>query len=77
MPVLLTRNDLNPMLIRSGVKIILIDLPTESKSNTISFIAKSNRSCAMNWIILTKILSGVSRGTTAFDPFGNSELTIE
>ena len=30
----------------------------------------------MNWMILTKMLSGVSRGTTDFDPLGNSELTM-
>lgn len=30
----------------------------------------------MNWMILTKMLSGVSRGTTDLDPLGNSELTM-
>jgi hypothetical protein len=28
------------------------------------------------WMILTKMFNGVSLGTTAFDPFGKSELTI-
>lgn len=71
-----TRNARRPMLIRSGVKIIFTGRPTESKSNTISRIAKSNLSCAINWMILTKIFSGVSRGTTAFDPLGNREFTM-
>jgi hypothetical protein len=30
----------------------------------------------MNCMILTNILSGVSLGTTALEPFGNKELTI-
>lgn len=42
--------------------------PTHSSSKTISRIAKSSRSCAINWMILTNMLSGVSRGTTAFEP---------
>ena len=54
----------------------LIGLPTDNKSNTISLIAKSNFSCAMNWMILTNMLSGASLGTTALDPLGNKELTM-
>jgi hypothetical protein len=30
----------------------------------------------MNWMIFTKMFRGVSRGTTAFEPFGNNELTM-
>ena len=30
----------------------------------------------MNWMILTKIFRGVSRGITALDPFGKRELTM-
>lgn len=48
-------------------KITLIG-PTRRSSNTISFIAKSRRSCAMNCIIFTNIFNGVSRGTTPFEP---------
>lgn len=54
----------------------LIGRPTQRSSKTISFIAKSSRSWAMNWMIFTKMLSGVSRGTTALDPRGNNELTM-
>ncbi|KAF7283774.1 hypothetical protein GWI33_023020 [Rhynchophorus ferrugineus] len=71
-----TRNARRPMLIRSGVRISLIDLPTDNRSKTISRMAKSRRSCAMNWMILTKMFKGVSLGTTPFDPLGNSELTM-
>lgn len=28
--------------------------------------------CAINWMILTKMLRGMSLGTTLRDPFGNS-----
>jgi hypothetical protein len=71
-----TKNALNPMLILSGVKIILIGLPTESRSKTISLMAKSRRSCAMNWMIFTKMFKGVSLGTTPLEPLGNREFTM-
>lgn len=71
-----TRNARRPILIRSGVKMIFTGRPTDSKSNTISRIAKSSLSCAINCIIFTKMFSGVSRGTTAFDPLGNKEFTM-
>ncbi len=51
-------------------------LPTDKRSKTISLIEKSSFSWAMNWMILTNMFSGVSLGTTAFDPFGNRELTM-
>lgn len=31
----------------------------------------SSHTCAINWIILTKMLRGMSRGTTLLDPLGN------
>ena len=43
-----TRNALSPILILSGVRMILMGRPTDSKSNTISRIAKSKRSCHRN-----------------------------
>lgn len=60
------------MDIRSGELMILIGFPTDKRSKTISRMAKSSFSCAINWIILTKMLRGVSLGTTAFEPLGNS-----
>ena len=51
---------------------ILIGFPTDKRSKTISRIAKSSFSWAINWIILTKMLRGVSLGTTAFEPLGNN-----
>lgn len=41
----MTRKARRPMFIRSGVRMILTGLATESKSKTISLMAKSSRSC--------------------------------
>ena len=57
-----------PMDIRSGALITRMGRPTESKSKTISLMAKSSFSWAINWIIFTKIFKGVSLGTTALEP---------
>lgn len=89
-----------------------MDFPTLSRSQIISFMAKSSLSCrqgilgysenynqalrrvkqffiyfyrqlsdchtcAINWIILTKMLRGMSLGTTLREPFGNSVDMIE
>ena len=54
----------------------LIGLPTDNKSKTISLIAKSSFSWAMNCMILTKIFSGVSLGTTAFEPVQKKDKLI-
>lgn len=32
--------------------------------------------CAINWMILTKMLRGMSLGTTLRDPFGKSVVTM-
>ena len=67
-----TKKALRPIDIRSGELMILIGFPTDKRSKTISRMAKSSFSWAINWIILTKMLRGVSLGTTAFEPLGNS-----
>ena len=57
---------------RARNKSCLMGFPTDKRSKTISRIAKSSFSWAMNWIIFTKMFRGVSLGTTAFEPLGNS-----
>lgn len=65
----ITKKARKPMFILSGLRLkAFAGFPTQRKSKIISFIAKSKRSWAMNWMIFTKMFRGISLGTTPRDP---------